>query len=187
VLVLLLVALGLCRLFGVAGARAGAGAAARAVVVSARAAAAASTASARTVAALCTNRLGVVEPGAPRSRRPSYAKSPSRDCSRRLRRPCERRCVIIIWPAAFPGAPMDSACASLRVSNAICCVLWHVCRLLLLPITNPVKSYRSASKVRIITCHPIAINTGYRTAMCGASTAQLTRASCCARMHAMHR
>jgi len=57
VLVLLLVALGLCRLFGVAGARAGAGAAARAVVVSARAAAAASTASARTVAALCTNRL----------------------------------------------------------------------------------------------------------------------------------
>jgi hypothetical protein len=40
-----------------AGARAGAGAAARAVVVSARAAAAASTASARTVAALCTNRL----------------------------------------------------------------------------------------------------------------------------------
>ena len=42
--------------------------------------------------------LGVVEPGAPRSRWPSYAKSPSRDCSRRP--PRRRGVVIIIWRPA---------------------------------------------------------------------------------------
>jgi hypothetical protein len=44
--------------------------------------------------------LGVVEPGAPRSRRPSYVKSPSRECSRRLRRPRRRGFLIIICPPA---------------------------------------------------------------------------------------